>query len=138
MRSALVILSLVLTGAAALAALVVVVPAPTRSLAFLAVVVGEKTFLIIAAALVGGVVAYLNTTPGHRVGPGVALVLATFAAGIGVLLPAQGLLLAHERGVRLDLRRYLASPVDIGKARPARTETFATVDGKALGVDVYP
>src|SRR3954464_9284545 len=101
MRSALVVLSLVLTGLAAVAALLVVLPAPTRSVAFLAVVVGEKTFLVIAAALVGGVIAHVITGPGHRVGPGVALVLATFAAGIGVLLPAQALWLAHQRGVRL-------------------------------------
>jgi acetyl esterase/lipase len=138
MRSALVVVSLVLTTAAAILALVVVVPAPTRSIAFLAIVVGEKTFVVVGAALVGGVAAYLNAGPGHRVGTGVALVLATFAAGIGVLLPAQALVLAHERGVRLDLGRYLTAPIDVGKARPARTVVFTSAGGKALALDVYP
>src|SRR5205814_5267401 len=116
----------------------VVAPAPSRTLAFAAVVIGEKTFLVILAALVGGVLGYLNMGPGHRVGPGVALVLATFAGGIGFLLPAQALLVAHERGVRLDLVRYLTAPVDVGKPRPARTVPFATVDGHTLSLDVYP
>jgi acetyl esterase/lipase len=138
MRSALVVLSLFLTGAAAVAALVVVLPAPTKSVAFAAIVVGEKTFLVVVAALLGGLLAYLNTGPGHRVGPGVALVLATFAAGIGLLLPAQAVLLAHEREVRLDLMRYLTAPIDIGKPHPARTVPFGSVEGKPLAMDVYP
>jgi acetyl esterase/lipase len=131
------VVSLVLTVAATAAALLVVAPAPIRTLADLAVVISEKTFLVIAAAALGGLLAYLSLAPGHRVGPGVSLVLATFAAGMGLLPPAQALLVAHQRGVQLDLVRYLRSPIDIGPPRPARTLTFAEIDGRSLALDVY-
>jgi acetyl esterase/lipase len=138
MRTAALILSLVLTGCAAGAALLVVAPSPTRNLAFLAVVLGEKTFITVAAALVGAALAAPFLVPGRRLAPGISLVLATFGAGIGLLPPVQAALLARERGVRLQLLRYFTAPIDIGKPRPARTVPFARVDGHELLADVYP
>jgi acetyl esterase/lipase len=51
---------------------------------------------------------------------------------------AQGLRLAGEQRVDLDFSRYLRAGIDTeGPVRGAKTVTYATVDGRALGLDVY-
>src|SRR5437763_3896692 len=136
MRSASLFFSLLLTGTAAFAAWLVLAPAPTRTFANLAVVVDEKSVLVLLAAIVGGALA-VHALPYHRLGPVLALLLAGFAGGVALIPPAQAMALARRRGVSLSWWRYLRAPVDIGPARPHQTLTFAEIDGTALALDVY-
>jgi len=136
MRAPLLAASLVLTIAASLAALVVVAPSPTQKIAFLAIVVDEKCFLVIALALLGAVLAWAGAA-GRWLAAGASLVLAAFALGVALIPPVQAIHLAHRRGVALDWKRYLNAPVDIKPAHPQQTLVFATVDGHPLALDVY-
>ncbi|HVU52878.1 MAG TPA: alpha/beta hydrolase [Polyangia bacterium] len=127
-------LSIVLTvGAAALAALVVL-PAPTQPLAFLAVLVDEKTPALALAAFAGLV---LSRYGGSRRWM-VAQAFFTGAIAIVAAIPlVQAGRLASERHAPLDLGRYLTAWPDTAPARPASTVKYATVDGVALALDVY-
>jgi acetyl esterase/lipase len=126
--------SVLLTLVAALCAALVVVPAPVKRLAFLAVVVDEKTFILVGAALVA---AALARAGGSRPWIAAQLVLTLAIAGLALVPPAQAATLAARRHVALDLPRWLAAPVDVGAPRPSQTLVYATVDGRPLALDVY-
>src|SRR5579871_2084018 len=100
------------TASAALAALVVL-PAPAQPLAFLAVLVDEKTFVLVLAALVGLVLARYG-------GSRRWMVAQAFLAGAIGFVAAKPLVqagrLASQRQVSLDLPRYLAAWPDTAPA----------------------
>jgi acetyl esterase/lipase len=127
-------LSIVVTVAAAALAALVVLPAPTQPLTFLAVFVDEKTFLLVGAALAGAGLARLGEA--RRWIPAQAL-LAIAIVVVAVIPPAQSIRLAAQRHAALDLARYLASSPDTAPARPSATLAYATVEGRALALDVY-
>jgi acetyl esterase/lipase len=127
-------LSVLVTVAAAAAAALTVLPAPNQPLALLALIVDEKTFAVAAAALLGLVLARLGGARRWLIVQGL-LTLAILV--VSAVPPAQAMKLAAERHVALDFPRYLAAPVDNAPARPSRTVTYATVDGRALALDVY-
>jgi acetyl esterase/lipase len=127
-------LSIVVTVAAAALAALVVLPAPTQPLTFLAVFVDEKTFLLVGAALAGAGLARLGEA--RRWIPAQAL-LAIAVVVVAVIPPAQSIRLAAQRHAALDLARYLASSPDTAPARPSATLAYATVEGRALALDVY-
>src|SRR4051794_41947409 len=97
MRAPALILSLLLTSAAALAALVILLPAFNQSMAFLAVAVDEKTLLAAAAAIVGAVLAWSCGRPGRWLAPAASMGLAAFAAGVSMIPPGQAVRLARGR-----------------------------------------
>ena len=131
------VFSFVLTLAAALAALLIVAPAPVQKLAFLAIVVDEKSYLILIATVIGGLLAWAGAPPDRWAPAAVSLLLGAFAFGVALIPPVQALRLARERHVSLQLGRYLTAPIDVRPARPDQTLVYATVDGRPLSLDVY-
>jgi acetyl esterase/lipase len=127
-------LSILLTVAAAAGAALVLLPAPNQPLALLAVVVDEKTFGLMAAAMLG---AGLARAAGSRPWMILQGILALAIVGVALLPPAQALRLSTERRAALDWGRYVTAPVDNAPARPAQTLTYAVVDRRALALDVY-
>jgi len=127
-------LSIVVTVAAAALAALVVVPAPTQPLVFLAALVDEKTFLLALAALVGLILARYG-------GSRRWMVIQAFVAGaigfVAAIPLVQAGRLVSARQVALDLPRYLAASPDTAPAHPFATLKYATVDGVALSLDVY-
>jgi acetyl esterase/lipase len=136
MRGPLLVVSLALTTAAALAALVMVVPSPTQRIAFLAVLLDEKAFAVIAVALLGALLAWAGAA-GRWLAAGASLVLAAFALGVALIPPVQGVRLARQRRVAIDWKRYVTGPIDMKAPHPDQTVVYATVDGRPLALDVY-
>jgi acetyl esterase/lipase len=129
--------SLLLTLAAALLGLVVMVPSPTRSIAYLAVVAGEKSYVIIALALAGAFLAWKVMIPGTLRAARFSLLFAFIGIVLACVPPVQAVRLASERHVLLNFGRYLLAPVDIGTAHPHQTVVYAHAGGQALSLDVY-
>jgi acetyl esterase/lipase len=127
-------LSIVVTVAAAGLAALVVLPAPSQPLALLAAFVDEKTFVLVGAALVGAGLARLGEA--RRWIPAQALLAAAITI-VAMIPPAQAIALASRRHVALDFARYLAASPDTAPGHPSTTLTYATVDGRALALDVY-
>jgi acetyl esterase/lipase len=127
-------ISILLTTAAALAAALVVVPPPMKRLAFLAILIDEKTFVLIGAVLVA---AALARAAGARPWIVAQAALALAIVGVSLVPPAQALRLAARRHVAIDFARYLTAPVDDGAPHPSQTLVYAHVDGQALALDVY-
>jgi acetyl esterase/lipase len=138
MSRVLSILGLVLAAVAAAAAALIIFPSPSKTLALAAILAGEKSLAIVALAVVAAVLALASSRPGTR-GLAALTVLLSLAALVVALIPAaQALRLAGERRVDLSFGRYLGSKVDTeGPITAAKTVTYNTADGRALGLDVY-
>jgi acetyl esterase/lipase len=128
------VLSIALTVIAAACAALIVVPAPVKALAFFAIVVDEKAFLLVLAALVGAGLARVAGSPRWTILQGL-LALATIV--VAALPPTQAIRLAVQRHVALDLPRYLSASIDTGAPHPSQTVVYATVEGRPLSLDVY-
>jgi acetyl esterase/lipase len=137
--SVVLFLGVVLAIAAAAVAALIVVPAPSNQLAMAAILAGEKSFVIIAVAILASILAFIGSRPGAARGLAALAVLLSLAAIVLALSPAaQALRLASERRVDLDFARYLRSSIDtLGPIAAPKTVTYATVDGVKLGLDVY-
>src|SRR5689334_1810523 len=105
MRGPALIVAMLLSALAALAAVVIVAPSINQKMAFLAVGLGEKTFLIIAAAIAGGALAASCGRPGRWALPVIAMALSAFALGVSTIPPIQAMRLAREQHVSLDWGR---------------------------------
>jgi acetyl esterase/lipase len=127
-------LSILVTLVAASAAALIVLPPPHKQLALLTVVVHEKPFWLIGAALLGTLLARFSQAGGWIPLQGL-LTLATI--GLSIIPPVQGIRMAARTHVPLDFPRYLKAPIDWESARPAQTLVYATVDGHPLLLDVY-
>jgi acetyl esterase/lipase len=132
------VLAILLALASAAAAGLIILPAPNQTLALLAIAAGEKSLVIIAGAVVGAALALFAMRPGTRL-PGMIAVLLSMAALVVALIPpAQALRLAGEQRVNLSFDRYLRSRVDTeAPIKAEKTVVYNTVDGRALGLDVY-
>jgi acetyl esterase/lipase len=137
MRWPALIASLALSAGAAAAAVLMVTPSPNQRAAFLAVALGEKCFLVIAAALAGGLLAAVWARRARWIAPVISMALAAFAVGVALIPPVQAVRLARERRVSLDWSRYLRAGFDLRPARPHLTLVYATVEGRSLALDVY-
>jgi acetyl esterase/lipase len=136
-RAAMAAALLLAVTTTALAALIVL-PAPSQTLAFLAIFSGEESFFIVAGAIVGAALALFAARPGTRVLATVVVLSCVGALVVGLIPPAQALRLAGEHRVDLSWNRYLGARIDtMGPIAAAKTVIFATVDGRALGMDVY-
>jgi len=127
-------LSILITLAAAAMAALIVLPAPHKQLAFLAIVVDEKTFALIGAALIALLLARLG---GSRPWIVVQGLLAAAIVSVALIPPAQALRLALQRHITFDFPRYFAAPIDTGTPHPSQTLVYATVEGRPLALDVY-
>jgi acetyl esterase/lipase len=128
------LVSILLTLAAALAAALVVVPPPAKQIALLTIFVDEKTFVLIAAALVA---AALARAAGSRPWIVAQAALALAIVLVSLVPPAQALRIAARRHIAIDFARYFTAPVDDGAAHPSQMLVYAHVDGQALALDVY-
>jgi acetyl esterase/lipase len=137
-RTILRLLGLVLAVGAAAAGALIVLPAPTKTLALAAIVASERSGFIVAAAVVAlGLALVLRGVESPFLAALTAL-LAVSAIALGMIPLLQARQLASARGVPLDVRRYLHARLDTeGPGQPDRTVPYATVDGKALTLDVY-
>jgi acetyl esterase/lipase len=132
------VLAILLALAAAAAAGLIVLPAPSQQAAFLAIAAGEKSLLIVGGAVVAAALALFASRPGTRVLVMLAVLLSLTALILALIPPAQALRLAGEQRVNLSLDRYLRSSIDTeGPVTAEKTVTYATVDGRSLGMDVY-
>jgi acetyl esterase/lipase len=131
------ILSLLVTLAAALTALVIVAPAPRKEVAFLAVVVAEKSFLVALAAAAGLVGTWWFSSGRSQNWRWLALLFAAPAVLISFYPFAQAAWLSASRDVNVDLGRFLLSRIDTGPAAPDQTLSYATAGGQPLALDVY-
>lgn len=129
---------LLLAAAAAAAAALIVLPAPSMSLALGSVAAGEKSYLVVAAGVLAAVLALVGSRPGLRWLATLTVLLSVATIVIGLGPAAQALRLAGERRVDLDFGRYLRSRIDsTGPVKIEKTVPYATVDGRALALDVY-
>lgn len=120
--------------------LLIVIPAPSADLARLAVAATERSFVLIAAAMLAAILALVGMRPGTRAAAWLALLLALGAIGVSSVPAAKALRLAGERRVNLDFARAIKgalTPPDDAPPRPDQTLTYATVAGQALSVDIY-
>jgi acetyl esterase/lipase len=129
-----VLLALAAAGAAAL----IVISAPSFNMALYAVGASEKSAYIIAVAVVAAVLALIGMRPGTRVISFAAILIAIATMIVALTPGAQALRLAGEKRVNLDFGRYLGSDIEKeAKGNPKKTVPYATVDGHALEADVY-
>ena len=136
MRWLALMLAVILSTAAAGAAGLIVLPAPSKALALAAIVASERSAFIVAAGLAALVLALFGLGAGNRAAFGLATLLALVAIAIGVLPLIQARQLAETRGVSLDLGRYLAARVDTeGPGQPDKKLTEETAD-RRLALDV--
>jgi acetyl esterase/lipase len=136
--SILSVLGVLLALAAAAASALIVLPAPSKTLAFAAILAGEKSVFIIAAGVLAAVLVLLGSGPGRRLVSTLAVLIALGAIVLALIPPAQALRVASEQRVDLDFDRYLRARIDTqGPVKAAKTVTYATVDGRPLGLDVY-
>ena len=124
------LLGLLLAVGAAAAGALIVLPAPSKSLALAAIVASERSAFIVAAALVAlGIALVLRGVESPFLASVIAL-LAVSAIALGMVPLLQARQLAAARGVSLDFSRYLHAKLDTeGPGQPDRTVPFATVDG---------
>jgi acetyl esterase/lipase len=137
-RTILRLLGLLLAVGAAAAGALIVLPAPSRSLALAAIVASERSAFIVAAGLVAlGIALVLRGVESPFLAALTAL-LSISAIALGMIPLLQARQLAAARGLPLDFRRYLHAKIDTeGPGQPDRTVPYATVDGKTLSLDVY-
>jgi acetyl esterase/lipase len=133
--------ALVLAVSAAGAAALIVLPAPSATLALAAIVASEKSVLVAGVALLALALALADLRWGHRSSIPAALtaVLALGALAIALIPIVQARQLARERGLALDWRRAVVAPIDsAGPGQPNLTVPYLTVeDGRSLSLDVY-
>jgi acetyl esterase/lipase len=128
MRTLALILAVVLSTAAAGAAGLIILPAPSMALALAAIVASERSAFIVGAALVALVLAIVGAGSGGRVAFALAILLGLAAIGIGLVPLVQARQLARARGVPLDLGRYLRARVDNDwTGQPDRKVTYTRV-----------
>jgi acetyl esterase/lipase len=129
---------LLAAGAAALSALIVL-PAPSKTLALAAIVVSERSAFLVGAAVVALGIALVLRGIGSPFVASLCGLLAICAATLALIPLIQASQLASAREVSLDFKRYLHARIDTeGPGQPDRTVAYATVDGgRVLSLDVY-
>jgi acetyl esterase/lipase len=139
MRAALRAAGLLLAVGASGASALIVLPAPSKTLALAAILASERSAFLVAAGTVALLLALAGRSPQAPLTPIATAVLAVAAVVIGSIPLLQARRVARERGVALDLGAYLRARLDSeGPGAPDRTVPFATVeDGRVLSLDVY-
>jgi len=138
LRTLLRVLGLMLAAGAAGAGALIVLPAPTKTLALAAIVASERSGFIVAAAVIAlGIALVLRGIESPFVASVIGL-LALSAIALGFIPLVQARQVAAARGVPLDIKRYLHAQLDSeGPGQPDRTVPYLTIDGRALSLDVY-
>jgi acetyl esterase/lipase len=138
-RTILCVLGVLLAAGAAAASALIVLPAPSKTLALATIVASERSAFLVAAAIGALGIALVLRGVGSPFIASVIALLAVCAVALGLIPLVQARQLAQARGVPLDRRRYLHAQTDTeGPGHPDRTVPYATVDGgRVLSLDVY-
>ncbi|HLL13678.1 MAG TPA: alpha/beta hydrolase [Pyrinomonadaceae bacterium] len=116
----------------------IVVPAPSFSLFQVAVGASEWSLWFGALGLAGAALSLPARAAGSGRAARVALLLGIVAVGLSLIPPLDGWRVARANEIELSLGQYLFGSRDDQIARVERaTETFATVEGQTLKLDVY-
>jgi hypothetical protein len=139
LRSILQLLGLLLALGAAAAAALIVLPAPSKTLALAAIVASERSAFLVAAAVVALGIALVLRGVGSPFVASVIALLSICAVALGLIPLVQARQVAQARGLSLDPKRYLHAQIDTeGPGQADRTMPYATVDGgRVLSLDVY-
>jgi acetyl esterase/lipase len=138
LRKALLIAAFLCGGLALLFTIWIVVPAPSFALFQVAVGASEWSLWFGALALAGAGLSLLARAAGNGWAWWVALFLGVVAFGLSLIPPLDGWRVARDNKIELSLRQHLFGSEDKQAARVERTtETFATVEGQTLKLDVY-
>jgi acetyl esterase/lipase len=129
-RALLTGLGFLLAAGAAGGAALIVLPAPSQSLALAAIVASERSLFIVVGAILALILVVAGLAPATRMLAAVAVLLSIVAIGIGVVPLAQARRLARDRGVALDFGRYLAARIDTeGPGAPDQMVEYARIPG---------
>ncbi|MDQ1558240.1 MAG: hypothetical protein QOD32_1300 [Pyrinomonadaceae bacterium] len=138
LRKALLIAAFLCGGFAVLLTMWIVVPALSFDLFKVAVGASEWSLWFGAAGLLGAGLSLAARAAGSGRAAWVALSLGVAAVGLSLLPPLDAWRVARANNVELSLGQYLFGSRDAQAAGVARTtETFATVGGQTLKLDVY-
>ena len=139
LRTALLIAAFLCGGLAALFTIWIVIPALSFTLFQVAVGAGEWSLWFGAAGLLSMGLSLLARSAGSRRGAWIAaLSLGVAAVGLSLIPPLDAWHVARANDVELSLGQYLFGSPDDKASRVARTtETFVTVGGQTLKLDVY-
>ncbi|MBV9790261.1 MAG: alpha/beta hydrolase [Chloroflexi bacterium] len=129
-------LGLVLSISALLITLWIVTPAPLYQLWLVAVGAGEWSLWFGTLGLVGVILSGVAISLGSRWPAWIAIICGLLAVVFALVPPLQSRPVAQANQTPLSLRRYLFGPADLPNGTP-QTETFATVDGQTLNLDIY-
>jgi acetyl esterase/lipase len=139
LRSILCLAGMLLAVGAAGAGALIVLPAPSKTLALAAIVASERSAFLVAAAVIALGIALVLRGVGSPFIASVIALLSVSAIALGLVPLVQARQIAQARGLSLDLKRYLHAQTDTeGPGHPDRTVPYATVDGgRVLSLDVY-
>lgn len=136
LRFVLVGFGLVLSVSAFLITLWIVMPAPLYQLWLVAVGASEWSLWFGALGLLGAGLSIASLNLGSRWPAWIAIGCGLLAAAFALVPPLQSRPVARANQTPLSLSRYLFGAPDLPVATP-QTETFATVAGQTLNLDVY-
>lgn len=137
-RRALLTSALLCSGLAVLFTIWIVVPAPAYKFFEVAVGASEWSLWFGALGLAGAVFGLFALGAGARWAAWVAVSLGVAAIALAMYPPLDAWRVARENRIELSLRQYLFGLKENPPARIERTtETFATVEGQTLKLDVY-
>jgi acetyl esterase/lipase len=125
-------------GLATLLTIWIVMPAPSYLLFEVAVGASEWSLGFGALGLLGALLSVLALAAGSRWPAWIALSLAVMAVLLALIPPFEAWRVARVNNIELSLRQYLFGSQEKFPAGIERTtETFATVEGQMLKLDVY-
>ena len=133
----LVILALLCSTVAAFMTLWIVVPPLHYRLFLVAVGSSEWSLWFGLLGLLGALLGLLTLVMGSRLPSFTALILGLVAVALAMVPPLQAWGVAQENGIQLSLRRYFSGLTNKTSRSAPQTVTYATIDGKALDLDIY-
>ena len=122
-------LALLLAATSAAAATLIVLPAPTKTLALVAILASERSAFLVGGGALAVVVLLMARGPSPFLAASLVL-LAVVAMSLGTVPIIHARQLARARGVSLDFWSYLHARLDTeGPGTPDRTVSYATFEG---------
>lgn len=113
-------------------------PAPSYLIFKVAVGASEWSLGFGVLGLIGALLSVLALAAGSRWPAWIALSLGVTAVWLALIPPLEAWRVARANNIELSLRQYLLGSQERVPARVERTtETFATVEGQTLKLDVY-
>ncbi|HEV2882507.1 MAG TPA: alpha/beta hydrolase [Pyrinomonadaceae bacterium] len=138
LRKALLASAFLCGGLATLLTIWIVVPAPSFLVFQVAVGASEWSLWFGALGLAGAGLSLLARAAGSVRAAWLALSLGVAAVGLSLIPPLESWRVARENRIELSAGQYLFGSQDDHNAGVERTtETFATVEGQTLKLDVY-